>query len=367
MGTTSHSHLVNPSFASVQHRLGLRNIQRPKSLPLYQKFQLPDFNDGQGESTIVGIQNMKRRLEVAGGTTQQDRMIHDKRRTLDRALIYSYQGANIHILGKMDDHQLRALINPDKLKMDYDDKILSIPFETEIAAGDIFEWCGTGSYWLVYLQDLDELAYFRSEIRRCRYEIQFKDDDDKLHSTWAAIRGPVETKIDYIQKHQISIDRPNYSLHILMPGTEDNINYFKRYSKFYIKDTDICWRVEATDWISTPNVLEINAVEYYANKDEDSDGIAGNLVVNKPVNPNALLDNVAISGPVFIKPKIKYTYKATCNKQGEWNIDSRYPIRMVVDEDNPRTVHIEWLRAMSGQFNLNYADYSKTVVVESLF
>lgn len=365
---TSHSHLVKPSFASLQHRLGLRNIQRPNSLPLYKKFQLPDFNDGQGESTIVGIQNMKRRLEVAGGTTQQDRMIHDKRVTLDRALIYSYQGANIHILGKMEeDTHIRCLINPDKLKMDYDDKILSIPFETNIDAGDVFEWCGTGSYWLVYLQDLDELAYFRSEIRRCRYEIQYKDENDQRHSTWAAIRGPVETKINYIQKHQISVDRPNYSLHILMPGTEDNINYFKRYSKFYIKDSDVCWRVEATDWISTPNILEINAVEYYANESEDSDSIAGNLIVNKPVNPNSLIDNVAIDGPTFIKPKIQYTYEATCNSLGEWKINTRYPVRMVVDEENPRKVHIEWLRAMSGQFNLDYADYSKTIVVESLF
>jgi hypothetical protein len=66
-----------------------------------------------------------------------------------------------------------------------------------------------------------------------------------------------------------------------MPGTEANIDYFKRYSKFYIKDTDICWRVEATDWISTPGVLEVNAVEYYANKDEDSNSIAGNLIVHK--------------------------------------------------------------------------------------
>jgi hypothetical protein len=27
--------------------------------------------------------------------------------------------------------------------------------------------------------------------------------------------------------------------------------------------------VEAIDWISTPGILEVIAVEYYANKDED--------------------------------------------------------------------------------------------------
>ncbi len=365
---TNPSHLVTPSFASFRHRLNLRNIQRPNSEPLKLEFELPELNDGKGESTIIGIQNMKRRLEMAGGTTQQDRMIYDKRKTLDRALIYSYQGANIRILGKMeDDHHLRALINPDKLKMDYDDKILSVPFEVGIDAGDVFEWLGTGSYWLVYLQDLDELAYFRSEIRRCRYEIQFLDDDGNLNSTWAAVRGPVETKINYIQKHQISVDRPNYSLHILMPGTKANIDYFTRYSKFYLKDSDVCWRVEATDWISTPNVLEISAVEYYANEAEDSDSIAGNLVVKKQENPNNVITNAAINGPTFITPKTKYEYIATCPVGTKWTVDSRYPVRMIIDPENPRKVSIEWLRAISGQFELTYNGYTETIVVESLF
>ena len=51
---------------------------------------------------------------------------------------------------------------------------------------------------------------------------------------------------------------------------ETTLEYFKRYSKFYLKeDTSICWRVEATDAISMPGILEINAVEYYVNEFED--------------------------------------------------------------------------------------------------
>jgi len=37
--------------------------------------------------------------------------------------------------------------------------------------GDVFEWKETGTHWLVYLQALEEDAYFRSEIRRCDQEI----------------------------------------------------------------------------------------------------------------------------------------------------------------------------------------------------
>jgi hypothetical protein len=46
---------------------------------------------------------------------------------------------------------VRALINPNKLKQDYDDKIISIGFEHDFKPGDIFEWCNTGTYWLIYL------------------------------------------------------------------------------------------------------------------------------------------------------------------------------------------------------------------------
>jgi hypothetical protein len=46
---------------------------------------------------------------------------------------------------------VRALINPDKLKDDYDEKIVSVGFEHGFQVGDVFEWCNTKSYWLIYL------------------------------------------------------------------------------------------------------------------------------------------------------------------------------------------------------------------------
>ena len=94
-------------------------------------------------------------------------MIADKRKSLDRALMYSYQRAFIKKLG--ENEEILALINPNKLKQDYDDKILSVNFEYNFKPGDVFEWGNTHSYWLIYLQDLTELAYFRGSIRRCRY------------------------------------------------------------------------------------------------------------------------------------------------------------------------------------------------------
>ena len=92
---------------------------------------------------------MRSRLEVRGGVFQQDRMIKDKRETLDRIVLYSYQGAKVK---KLDSTTIeRALINPNTVKQDYDDKIISIGYEYEYKPGTIFEWVQTGTKWLIYL------------------------------------------------------------------------------------------------------------------------------------------------------------------------------------------------------------------------
>ena len=110
------------------------------------------------------------------------------------------------------------------------------------------------------------MAYFRGDIRKCQYEIEWTDEQGEKQRSFIAVRGPVETKINFIQKHGISIDSPNYSLSLLLPQNEETLSYFKRYTKFYLQGQEICWRVEALDWLSTPGILEVHAMEYYANE-----------------------------------------------------------------------------------------------------
>ena len=321
-------------------------------------------------AAVEGVEHQSVRFRQNGGNRQQERMIRDKRRSLDRAVWNSYQGAEITHVG--EDKPVRALINPNKLKQDYDDKIVSVGFEHNFKTGDVFEWIGTKSHWLIYLQDLTELAYFRGDIRRCRYEISWEDENGK-HTTYAAVRGPVETKINYIQKHGISVDTPNYSLSLLLPLNEATLEYFKRYQKFYLR-TDheaaqrVCWRVEAIDWISTPGILEVTGVEYYANETEDDidNGIVGGLLV-KEENPNPEEVEEAIVGETFIKPKIEYEYKFSGTLWTDWSIDSKMPVEYKVDENDYTVIRLKWLSPYSGQFTLNYGTYTKTIVVESLF
>ena len=92
---------------------------------------------------------MRARLNVHGGVAQQDRMIKDKRDTLNKVVYYSYQGANVRKVGS--ENIERALINPNTVKQDYDDKIISIGYEYDYKPGTVFEWVNTGTKWLIYL------------------------------------------------------------------------------------------------------------------------------------------------------------------------------------------------------------------------
>ena len=114
--------------------------------------------------------NLTVRLSYLGGKKADDRMALDKLKTLKKALLYSYQ-AETAILS--DGREFRCLINPDKLKNDYDNKIISIPYydiclnkekqnlptwkaeeEIGLKVGDVFEWKETGTRWIIYLQYL---------------------------------------------------------------------------------------------------------------------------------------------------------------------------------------------------------------------
>lgn len=313
---------------------------------------------------------MKARLNWRGGN-QEQRMIKDKWRTLQKTFLYSYQACDVQKVGEEKIH--RALINPDKNKTDYDDKILSINYDSGFAAGDIFKWVGTNTYWLVYLQELTEDAYFRSEIRRCKYQIKW-GDGESIQSTWAYIRGPVETKINFIQKNGISLDVPNWSLNIYMPKNEHTEKEFKRYDRFMFDDK--VWEVQVVDGVSQVGILEVVALEYYANElldDKDRDITDGWKIVPVDEEGTPIEDLVSeIQGDTFIKPLEEVIYR--CGEPGSepgiWSVkEAKRPL--ILTPENDSSVKLQWTAMLSGQFTLQYTISSgtieKIIVVESLF
>ena len=316
---------------------------------------------------------MQKRLDWRGSAAQDQRMIKDKYRTFLRALKYSYQGCDVQKLG--EDETRRALINPNKNSTEYDEKILSIDYAYGFKPGDIFRWIGTNTYWLVYLPELTEDAYFRSKIRRCRYELFWIDmdqePDSRKISTYAYIRGPVETKINSVQNNGISMDTPNWSLEILMPKNEQTLKHFKRYQNFSFQG--IVWEVQVVDDISIEGVLEVVALEDQADRvldDPDTEKVTDAFYI-APVIPEENNQDKII-GNEKIKPLGHYNYKLadTIPAGGEWSIlEKNYPIKLELLDNN--SISIQWTSTHSSQFTLVYTvngeEYQRLIIVDSLF
>lgn len=310
------------------------------------------------------LDRMQMRAIYANNDRQHDRMVKDKLRSLHRALLYSYQSA--WIKKDADDTWCKALINPDKIKFDYDEKIVSVDFKYNFQPGDTFEWPrGSDVHWLILKQELTEIAYFRGNVRRCQ-ALEVKDPDSgETIKIWSAIRGPVETKINTIQKAGIVADVPNLSLQIYMPNSEKNRRMFERYCRF--KFAGRTWMVQAPDAISTPGVLEITAEEDYDCKHDE--------LIKPVVDPNPEKDSSTtpqIIGETFIKPLQAVTYESNVIIPGnKWSVrlssDNKEVKDVLTWSSNKTTVTVIWTAMVSGEFILQYGDLEKTVVVESLF
>lgn len=214
---------------------------------------------------LDSLSNLNKRLNYQGGN-QQGRFQKDKLNGLKKALLYSYQAETISFQYEDKEYQFRALINPDKNKGDYDNKILSIPYEdiqlnadrigtttqgtvsTILKPGMTFKWVtthGEESHWLIWLQYLQEDSYFRAEIRKCQQKVEVNGKQ-----YWVYIRGPVETSITWNQKAATEWNDLNHSLVMYITKNKDTLDYFHRFQKIKISRDDIIdkpktWQVVA--------------------------------------------------------------------------------------------------------------------------
>lgn len=308
---------------------------------------------------------LKLRAKHANNDRQHDRMVKDKLRSLHRALLYSYQTAWIKKDGAEDADYVRALINPDKVKFDYDEKIVSVEYEHGFGPGDTFEWKNTGTHWIILKQEMTEVAYFRGNVRRCQELLIIDPETGDKVSIWAAVRGPVETKLNTIQKAGIVADVPNMTLQLYIPKTEQNIRLFERYVTFEFGGR--FWQVVAPDVISTPGIIEIPAVEDYECHHSD-------LLV-EIVDPNPPVEDYeeTIIGETFVKPLEQSIYTVTSFSEFEnWTVelssdnkDVEDTVEWEVREDG--SIAVTWISMVSGSYILKYKNLEKTVIVQSLF
>lgn len=279
------------------------------------------------------------RIQYAGGVID-NRVDKSKLHSMQMALQNSYQAEWI----TLNDNQYRCLINPDKLKEDYDQKVISIEHSAGMKEGDVFYWDRTDTHWLVYLQQHSESAYFRAQIRRCNYEIEVNN-----HKYWVYLRGPVETALVWRQKHNIEFNDLNYSLLIYVTKNEETLDFFKRFQ--ILKIDGHRWRVAATDIFSQGSIIEVYLEEFFDNSLEDEQ------IKKEPIIFGE--EEPYIDGPQFVEPyqtEIKYSLANNLNATGAFLVSSK-KVKIVNSDNNSCIINV--ISGKAGEFKIIYREEGK--------
>ena len=256
------------------------------------------------------------------------RIREDKLRSLKRALYNSYQSAVI-VFDKDDrQYHFRCLINHDKLKVDYQDKVLSIPFRQipvelenaqlpleekvvdtgtpgqffdemglpvindedgsttfyRVKAGDTFKWISgnegymPNSYWIIFLQYSEETAYFRGEIRKADDQIEIipveedgSEGDPLIYHGWTT--GPNEEEAIWNVKKGVVWNDLYYTKILYITKDETTTAFFDRFDRVVINGET--WQVQGyndnygtTSKNSTGGMIRVALKQTYTSTNE---------------------------------------------------------------------------------------------------
>ena len=394
------------------------------------------------------LDKMNKRLSVFGGEDQWTRMRQDKLRSLKKALLASYQRAIVqkydvkkdslansiisiitllqdnqelsdnqnNILSKLEDQYtnlaaitdkysaryiraleeivdsltsaapfFKALINHDKLKVDYEDKIISIPFkeapedseeqiDTDFHNGTVFKWVHGNkeewtpdTYWIVYMQYSEETAYFRAEIRKADEQIQIIIIDDEGNENTVSYRGwmtgPNETTALWNTKRGVVWNDMNYTKLLYITKDEDTLAYFQRFDRIIINGKP--WEVQAyNENYSTSKtgdfssgIIRVALKETYTSADQFVKELkeAEAAQVQAEVAYDAEHTQPRIDGPTAAHPYDILIYKAK-NYQGvrDWFVSDTSLVKVLDYNENTLKLQVIAREANSEGFQVGY-------------
>ena len=412
------------------------------------------------------LQKMQSRLNIRGGLDQWTRMREDKLKSLKKALLYSYQKAIVQrydvkrdkkirniisIITKLQDNQIlsesensfldileqdyvalvdidrdsidyinqlqnvinniteqeplfRCLINHDKLKVDYQDKIISIPFleppvgetipvETNFHNGTVFKWVHGNkeewtpdTYWIVYMQYSEETAYFRAEIRKADQEIEIVTIDNEGNETTAMYRGwmtgPNETTALWRTKKNVTWNDMNYTKLLYITKDEDTLAFFQRFDRIIINGKP--WQVQAYNENYSTNksagvdsgIIRVALKETYTSTEQFVKEKLEAAAAAKEAKAQYDIEHTQthIDGPTSARPYEILTFTAKnfvdeIDDQGRvikkyWSLYGTNLARIVQTSVDGKTVTVEILTGTSNKqgFYINYGDSEDTML-----
>lgn len=326
---------------------------------------------------MSSLDNLKNRINYNGGAKQESRMNLDKLRSLKKALLYSYQSQTAILT---DGREFRCLINHDKLKEDYDDKIISIPYkdiclnaedrvgktsegEQEIGmkVGDTFTWKETDTRWIVIQEILEENAYFRATIRKAEDEIIING------KTYYGYLGKWTRGTLWHTKGLNSWSEMGYEVVLYITRDETTEEFFHRFQKITIRDR--LWEVQFVNDLSSETMLIVYMKETFTN---EFDPVTNTTIEDNAETPEIEVPSVgsaAIKGLDSLYPFDKAIYTIENADNGTWAVSNASKVK--IEDQTSQQVKITIITAKSGIIDLIYKqegkeDIVKTITIKSL-
>lgn len=274
----------------------------------------------------------------------QKNMIENKNKVLEDSVNSSYFGFNVTKPMESSQTYFKALIMETAAE---DEKIVSTFFKYNVQVGTIIYWKYTNTYWIVYEQNLSEIAHFEGKMLKCKnYQITTEQGD---FSTYARITAISEDEEQMFNKTLIVSD--NSYLKIIIPYSDKAKEVLKLDTVLKILDKN--WKIKTVNYIDVDGLMTIVA-------EQTAIGTA-----NVTVEEGPKVDDTYIEGPTYILPLEKVTYTVAENLVGEWSVSDNVNIKKIINSDNSLTLMWNNARKRSN-FVISYGDYSKEIAVQSL-
>lgn len=274
----------------------------------------------------------------------QKNMIENKNKVLIDSINSSYFGFNVSKPMEGNQKYFKALIMESSSE---DEKIISSLFGNSVSIGSIIYWEYTNTYWIVFEQNLSEIAYFEGKMAQCKnYQIATADGD---FATWARITAITEDEEQMFNKTLIISD--NSYLKITLPYSDKAKEILKLDTVLKILDKN--WKVKTVNYIDIDGLITIVA-------EQTASGTAEIAMEEGPK-----INDTYIQGPTYIQPLETVTYTVAENLAGEWSVSDNVNIKKIINSDNSLT--LMWTNTRKrNNFVISYGDYSKEIAVQSL-
>jgi hypothetical protein len=296
----------------------------------------------------MSMKTLAARMQYLGGN-QLERINKNKLKSFQQALKNDYNTRMI----KYNNAVWPCLINTltGGFKADYDKEIISVDRASGLEAGETFEVLDDGTHWMIYMPYVGETAYLRSDIIRCRYQLNVNGKD-----YWCYVQGPTETDLRWFLKNNINANELNLSGTIYIKNDENTKNYFARFTR--LKIDGHTWEVQVTDSLTVPGILELEIQEYYDNSIEELPEI------RNMGGENAL--NV-ISGQTLVKQDCTIGYAINdlaYDPNVEWSIRNNPRVKIEEILEDGRMCKVKIFPGAVKEFDVVYGDQYLTVTID---